>query len=96
MASSRPRKKLLVAPKEAGNGSYRESWRGEAGEMYRALAEELDGQSPTVTARQILNMMEPRAVALAEAYAERSHQRWPPKPTRSGWKVQIISFAPYD
>lgn len=89
MAGNRPRKKLLIAPKESGNGSYRESWRGEAGEMYRDIAEELDGPEPV---RQILNMLDPRAVALAEAYAKRSHQRWPPRPTRDCWSLQIISW----
>lgn len=79
--------KLVTAP------GYREAYRGEAARMYRDLAEELDGPETAVT---ILSMMDKRAVALAEAYARRSHKRWPPRPTRSGWSVQVISYAPYD
>jgi hypothetical protein len=88
--------KPLITAEDPGKPGHkvRESYRGEAGEMYRQIAEELDGPEPVA---EVLAMLDQRAVALAGAYAHRSHAKWPPRPTRSGWSFQIISIgAPYD
>lgn len=84
MTATRKPQRLITAP------GYREAYRGEAGEAYRAIAEELDGPEP---AREVLALLDQRAVALAEAYAHRTHQKWPPRPTRDCPSFTIISFG---
>jgi hypothetical protein len=51
-------------------------------EDYADIAEELGGELT-------LDDIDPRCVERAKAYAKRSHKRWPPRPTSSGWQVTI-------
>lgn len=53
---------------------------------YADIAEELGGDCT-------LDDIEPRWVNAARAYAERSHRPWPPRPTTSGWQVQVWSWS---
>jgi hypothetical protein len=61
------------------------SARSEGSEAYAQLAEELDDP------RARLDWFEPAVVAAAQEHAKRSHRRWPPRPTRSGWSVSVTS-----
>ena len=79
-----------VTRQQAGDGGWlearllREQSR-EAGQAYADIAEELSDDRTT------LADLDPEAVAMAEGWAKRNHQRWPPRPTTSGWQVIVLS-----
>jgi len=52
---------------------------------YEDIREEMGGSLT-------LDDLEPEMVEKARAWAKRSHQKWPPRPSRREWQVRIIKL----
>lgn len=58
----------------------------EGREYYREIAEELGDPETT------LEDLDPEAVETARVWAKRNHQKWPPKPVVTGWKIDVYGI----
>ena len=59
-------------------------------EAYQIVANELD-VAPELR-KAALDGLETWLVTEARAYAKRAHQKWPPAPRGSGWRVTVSSW----